>query len=130
MEGAATPPGDLTARRNLLLTLPNLKNSLEIACRSFLAKGLPAHLRDDLKWKPGQSGNPAGRPKGARSILTEDFFRDVQKAWADKGPEVLEDMMREKPADFAKMIASLQSKEITGEDGAALFTGLDVNVKR
>jgi Family of unknown function (DUF5681) len=25
-------------------------------------------------WKPGQSGNPAGRPKGARSKLGESFL--------------------------------------------------------
>ena len=84
----------------------------------------------DGTFAKGVSGNPAGRPKGARSILTEDFFRDVQKAWAEVGPEVLAEMARDKPNEFAKMIASLQSKEITGEDGAALFTGLDVNVKR
>src|SRR5262245_33082869 len=26
-------------------------------------------------WKPGQSGNPAGRPKGSRNRLSEDFIR-------------------------------------------------------
>ena len=39
-------------------------------------------------------------------------------------------MRLESPKDYAKMIASLQSKEITGEDGAELFSGLDVNIKR
>lgn len=83
--------------------------------------GLPAHLRDDLKWKPGQSGNPAGRPKGARSILQEDFFKALQRKFAESGETVLDEMIREKPADFAKMIAGLMSKELTGEDGAPLF---------
>lgn len=84
-------------------------------------RGLPAHLRDDLKWKPGQSGNPAGRPKGARSILQEDFFKALQRKFEENGEIVLDQMIREKPADFAKMIASLMSKELTGEDGTALF---------
>ncbi len=83
--------------------------------------GLPAHLRDDLKWKPGQSGNPAGRPKGARSILQEDFFKALQRKFAENGETVLDEMIRDKPADFAKMIAGLMSKEVTGEDGAPLF---------
>lgn len=83
--------------------------------------GLPAHLRDDLKWKPGQSGNPAGRPKGARSILQEDFFKALQKEFEEHGAETLSVMRTERPADFAKMIAGLMSKELTGEDGAALF---------
>ena len=83
--------------------------------------GLPAHLRDDLKWKPGQSGNPAGRPKGARSILQEDSCKALQRKFEENGEIVLDQMIREKPADFAKMIASLMSKELTGEDGAPLF---------
>jgi ribosomal protein S17E len=75
-------------------------------------KGLPAHLRDDLKWKPGQSGNPAGRPKGARSILQEDFFKALQRKFEQNGEAVLDEMIREKPADFAKMIAGLMTKEM------------------
>ena len=27
-----------------------------------------------IPWKPGQSGNPKGRPQGSRNKLTEDFF--------------------------------------------------------
>ncbi len=81
------------------------------------------------RFLPGNNGGP-GRPKGARANLSEAFFRDLDAAWQEHGPGVIAEMIREKPADMAKMIASLQSKELTGEDGAALFTGLDVNVKR
>ncbi|WP_458193262.1 DUF5681 domain-containing protein [Bradyrhizobium sp. UFLA05-153] len=27
-------------------------------------------------WPPGQSGNPAGRPRGSRSKLSESFLSD------------------------------------------------------
>lgn len=82
-------------------------------------KTLRPHLMPP--WKPGQSGNPAGRPKGARSRLQEDFFKALQEEFEANGPEVLQVMRTEKPADFAKMIASLMSKELTGEDGQPLF---------
>jgi ribosomal protein S17E len=72
-------------------------------------------------WKPGQSGNPAGRPKGARSILQEDFFKVLQRKFEENGEAVIDEMIRDKPADFAKMLAGLMTKEITGEDGAPLF---------
>ena len=91
---------------------------------------LPAHLRDDLKWKPGQSGNPAGKPKGARNKLSEDFFRELAKAFEERGAHAIAAMIEESPKDFVKTIASLQSKELTGEDGSALFAGLDVAIKR
>lgn len=81
--------------------------------------GLPAHLRDDLKWQPGQSGNPAGRPKGARNKLTESFLeallKDFQKASEEDesvGAKAIAAMRAEKPNEYARMIASILAKEV------------------
>lgn len=67
---------------------------------------------NDTRFKPGQSGNPAGKPKGAKSKLQEDFLRDVLTAWETRGPDAITGMINEKPADFVKMVAGLMPKDI------------------
>ena len=34
-------------------------------------------------WKPGQTGNPLGRPKGSRDTINEAFLKDLaaDSAW-------------------------------------------------
>ena len=80
---------------------------------------LPAHLRDDLKWQPGQSGNPSGRPKGARSRLSESFlealakdFEEASETDVSLGAKAIAVMRSEKPNEYARMIASILAKEI------------------
>lgn len=68
---------------------------------------------EPYRFKPGQSGNPSGRPKGARSRLQEDFLKDVLQAWQDKGEAAIASMIQERPGDFVKMVAGLMPKEAT-----------------
>lgn len=65
------------------------------------------------QFKPGQSGNPAGKPKGAKHKLQENFLKDVLEAWETKGAEAITMMIADKPGDFVKMVASLMPKEAT-----------------
>jgi hypothetical protein len=65
-----------------------------------------------IPWKPGQSGNPAGRPKGARNKLAESFLADVLSEWETHGATAISDMREKNPADFCKMVASLLPKDV------------------
>jgi hypothetical protein len=73
-------------------------------------RGGAANLREP--WKPGQSGNPAGRPKGARSKLGESFIDALLEDFREHGVQSIRAMRAEKAADYVKVIASILPKEI------------------
>lgn len=63
------------------------------------------------RFKPGQSGNPAGRPKGARNKLGELFLEALHNDFAKHGVEAIEKTREEKPDQYLKVVASLLPKE-------------------
>lgn len=67
----------------------------------------------DTRFKAGAEwkGNATGRPKGARSKLTSEFFVDLYEAWAKHGAKALETVAHDHPKDFVKVMAMLMPKE-------------------
>jgi hypothetical protein len=75
--------------------------------------------------KPGQSGNPRGRPKGARNRLGTAFLEALEAHFNEKGIDAIERVWKDKPEVYVKICADLLPKEasLTVDHGEA-FTKL------
>ena len=76
----------------------------------------------DTRFKPGRSGNPAGRPRGSRNKLGERYLDDLLETWEERGPSALVACATKEPAQFCKIVANILPKEV-------LLTALNVNAK-
>lgn len=67
-------------------------------------------------WKPGQSGNPAGRPKSARSRLSEAFLKALADDFEVNGIEAIKAGRDKDPNAYLRTVAALQPKVLEGSD--------------
>jgi hypothetical protein len=56
--------------------------------------------KQDTRFKPGQSGNPAGRPKGSRNKVSEKLLEALAIDFDAHGKEVIEKVRADRPADY------------------------------
>ena len=64
-------------------------------------------------FKPGQSGNPAGRPKGSRHKLSESFLKALAEDFDQHGVGVLAKVRETDPSTYVRVIAQVLPKEAT-----------------
>ena len=83
------------------------------------AQGTPDNTgqKQDTRFQPGQSGNLAGRPKGARNKLSENFINAFALDFEQHGAAVIEKVRKERPQDYLKVAASLLPKQMEIEAG-------------
>jgi hypothetical protein len=68
-------------------------------------------LRNLTPFKPGQSGNPKGRPKGARNRLGTQFLEALEADFNQFGPQAVALVRERKPDIYIRVVAGLLPKE-------------------
>jgi hypothetical protein len=75
-------------------------------------------------FEPGRSGNPAGRPRGSRNKLGEDFISAIYEDWTEHGAAVLKQVRQTSPSTYLRTVASLvpQCLAVTHDDDWSTMT--------
>ena len=63
-------------------------------------------------WKPGVSGNPTGRPKGARVRFGEEFVTEFMEHWKVHGKKCLDDLADNNSEAYARVAVAILPKVI------------------
>ena len=64
-------------------------------------------------FKPGESGNPGGKPQGARNRLTAHFLNRLAADFDTHGEKAIQDARENDPIGYIKVVAALLPKEMT-----------------
>ena len=71
---------------------------------------------DLTPFRPGQSGNPGGKPKGARNRLEAEFLHDLVEDYQQHGMAAIQRLFEKDPAAYLRVIASLIPKHQASQD--------------
>ena len=64
-----------------------------------------------MTWQKGESGDPAGRPKGARNQLSESVLKELISHWEDNGRDAIERTCKHQPGAYLRAVLSLVPKD-------------------
>ena len=78
-------------------------------------------------WKPGESGNPNGRPVGSKTAFSAAFLRDLQEVWAEHGKGSMIHTAKSNPEVFFATCARLLPRDVQVSLAAQLPGRLDAS---
>jgi hypothetical protein len=78
--------------------------------------------KSDTYFRPGQSGNPHGRPKGSRHKLSESFIAAFYEDFVVHGAEAIETMRLQNPGEYVRAVVAILPKQT--EEIANPFDGI------
>lgn len=73
------------------------------------------------RWEPGTSGNPAGRPKGSRNKLAEEFVGELLDEWQRRGRAAVASLPDDKLVDVVARVLPKEFQVEAGETYADLL---------
>lgn len=68
--------------------------------------------KPDTRFKPGQSGNPNGRPKGGRNRLADAFLNALADDFDTGGAAAIVKCRETDPVAYCRVIAAVLPKEV------------------
>lgn len=94
------------------LPSPTLKETEALRTLSTQEQSKPDPRANLRPYQPGQSGNPGGRPLGARTKLTALFLNRLADDFQEHGKKALVEAREKDPMGYIKAIAALMPKQI------------------
>ena len=76
--------------------------------------------RNLTPWKPGQSGNPNGRPLGTRNSFSQAYIRDFHTVWDEAGIGAIRTMAAKNPSGFVAVASKLIPQQVAVDMQASL----------